>query len=145
MTDNIRTIVKTVEETLSAAEEQIHERTGLHISLYYEKQAFNPAIEDEVHRIVKLLCEEWGVNVDYIKQKCRERHITIMRSICYTAIRKSFPKYIYNKIGEIFNVDHTTVLHGMESFKQDLKAEDKMFMLYYNPVKHIVDEAEVEQ
>lgn len=72
--------------------------------------------------IIAKVTERYGITVEELKSKNKQRRIADARQICMYLIREmtdlSLPR-----IGEIFNRDHTTVLHGWRTISNSM-AED---------------------
>lgn len=72
--------------------------------------------------VIARVTERFGLTVEELKSKNKQKRIAEARQVCMYLIREmtdlSLPK-----IGEIFNRDHTTVLHGWRTIS-DRMAED---------------------
>ena len=72
--------------------------------------------------IIAKVTDRFGISVEELKSKNKQRRIADARQICMYLIREmtdlSLPR-----IGEIFNRDHTTVLHGWRTISDNM-AED---------------------
>lgn len=56
------------------------------------------------------------LKVDLCSKK-RERELVYMRYVCYSLIRKRFPVLSLTVIGDLFNRNHATVIHGLEMYE----------------------------
>lgn len=70
--------------------------------------------------IIKAVCDHFGLKIHHLKGSKRytgftkPRHMAFLLLHKYTAMNKT-------EIGEEFNRDHTTVIHGMKSIKDLIK------------------------
>jgi hypothetical protein len=65
-----------------------------------------------LHRILKVVCDELGANIDDVTSKKRQREITDARHIfCYLA-SKAYGRHTLKQIGKLVNRDHASVLHA---------------------------------
>ena len=77
--------------------------------------------KDDIHRIQKIVAEEFNITVDDIRSKKRSSNISFPRQIAMYLCRKltseSFPK-----IGTDFGgKDHSTVMHSVEKIDKEMK------------------------
>lgn len=75
--------------------------------------------------IIAKVSERFGVSVEEFKSKNKQKRIAEARQVCMYLIREmtdlSLPK-----IGEIFNRDHTTVLHGWRTISNAMAEDGEM-------------------
>jgi chromosomal replication initiator protein len=75
--------------------------------------------------IVAKVSERFGVSVEELKSKNKQRRIADARQVCMYLVREmtdlSLPR-----IGEIFNRDHTTVLHGWRTISSAMAEDAEM-------------------
>jgi chromosomal replication initiation ATPase DnaA len=139
MLDNKLEHVKLI---VAQAEIRIQEETGLEVSLNYQLNFLIEFMDAQVQKLINEMLNTWGVAFSYLKEKNRERCRVAMRNCLYYGIRKKYPTYQLTKIGRIFSVDHTTVLHALASTQNWIDTNDAFFSLYYKPVKHLFDNAD---
>ena len=77
--------------------------------------------KDDIHRIQKIVAEEFQITVDDIRSKKRSANISFPRQIamylCRMLTSESFPK-----IGTDFGgKDHSTVMHSVEKIEKEMK------------------------
>jgi chromosomal replication initiator protein len=77
--------------------------------------------KDDIHRIQKIVAEEFQITVDDIRSKKRSSNISFPRQIamylCRMLTTESFPK-----IGTDFGgKDHSTVMHSVEKIEKEMK------------------------
>lgn len=66
----------------------------------------------KAREIIEQVCEETGIPEKKLLSKKRTRHLVEARCLCMWMIRKQ-TKLSLPEIGELFNRDHTTVLHNL--------------------------------
>lgn len=69
-------------------------------------------------RIIKVVCDHLDVDADGLKGKCRVKDLVYARHIIFYFLRKH-TSVTLKIAGELFNRDHTTVVHGLK-YLQDL-------------------------
>lgn len=65
-------------------------------------------------QIIKTINTELQVD---LRSSKRTRELVYMRYVCYHVIRKRFPLLTLIAIGNLFNKDHATVIHGLEMYE----------------------------
>jgi len=83
-------------------------------------QALSPALADE---IVQTVCDHFGMTLEKIKDRCRERPIVQARFFCFLFLRK-YTKLSLKNVGSFFGVDHTSVIHGVGTIQDMIDTED---------------------
>jgi hypothetical protein len=63
-----------------------------------------------------------------VREKDQTREMADARSICYKAMRDL--KVKYKDIGEVFNKNHATAIHGIKCFKANYKYDPHLRDLY---------------
>lgn len=71
------------------------------------------------------ICNLLGVTYDMLKDKSREHFLTTRRMVAFRFIRDNY-ELTLKEIGSLFNRDHTTVIHGLNTF-DDLYETNKKF------------------
>ncbi len=128
-------------------------RLGAHSSLHrYEvtveaarevletlRPAFEPAHVTH-EKIVATVCERFGLRPQDLNSPRRSRHITLPRHVamylCRRLMGASFPH-----LGQLFQRDHTTVMHGVSSIEQRVK-QDAAFQLTVQQIEESIRQAQ---
>jgi len=63
--------------------------------------------------IVREVCKAHDIPREIVFSKTRKKNVPLARGLIYDRIRKELG-WSYPKIGRLFKVDHTTVLHGIK-------------------------------
>jgi hypothetical protein len=71
---------------------------------------------------IKEIIEEQG-----LKKKCRKQHIIHKRAYLFNLLRKH--GLYFREIGEMFNLDHTTILHGCKMAELHNGNNDELYLL----------------
>ena len=69
------------------------------------------ALRDEVRRAISYIAVAHDVSVDDIMSQSRRRTVNRARHEAFALLRSA--NYSYQKIGRVFQRDHSTVLHGV--------------------------------
>jgi hypothetical protein len=85
-------------------------------------------MEIELDFIVETLQNKTGLD---LKKPTRKRQYVLVRSLYYKLARE-YTVHSLAKIGEMFNKDHATVLHGLKVFDTVKMYEPKLYDLYNN-------------
>src|SRR3972149_6360316 len=72
--------------------------------------------------IIKTVCDHLDVRFDDLKTKCRIREYVHARHIIFYFLKKH-TSLTLKSMGEIFNRDHTTVIHGLENLNDIIATE----------------------
>lgn len=73
-------------------------------------------LQPPIREIVRDVCEVFGVAEGDVYGSCREMTITRVRWASWYACHQL--GYSLSKIGQAFNRDHTTILHGVQRIKK---------------------------
>lgn len=71
------------------------------------------------HEIIEAVCKYFNITVRDLKSQKRDRVLVDPRHICMYIIRTKTPMQL-NKIGKLFDRDHTTIMHAVRSVKDQL-------------------------
>ena len=71
---------------------------------------------------IKEIIEEQGLS-----KKCRKQHIIHKRAYLFNLLRKH--GLYFREIGEMFNLDHTTILHGAKMAELHEGNNDELYLL----------------
>lgn len=85
----------------------------------YRKQCA-PVITPE--RIITMVCDHFNLNPEHIKTKRRVKEHVHARHVIFYFLRKH-TKMTLKTAGELFNRDHTTVIHGLENLSDIMDTE----------------------
>ena len=79
-----------------------------------------------LERIMKVVCEEFEIDIDLITSKKRQRNIVDARHIfCYLA-SKAYGRFTLKQIGGLINRDHASVLHAKRKVKDLIEYDREM-------------------
>lgn len=70
--------------------------------------------------IINTVCEYYDLNKAAIMEKSRKRELVAARRMIYFLMREK-TQLTKTRIGQYFNLDHTTIIHGINSFN-DLRS-----------------------
>lgn len=77
---------------------------------------------EQLHRVRSAACEVFGVSIEDLLSKCREREIVVARqAIALIATQCGMS---LDQIGTVMNRDHTTILHSRRAATERLKDRD---------------------
>ncbi len=84
------------------------------------------AFKNDVHRIQRVVCDYFKINIDELKGKKRSKNINYPRQIaiylCRELTTESFPK-----IGTYFGGrDHSTIINAYQKIQNDLKSNEQL-------------------
>lgn len=74
--------------------------------------------------IIRIVCEYTGYSLEELKSKSRKRELVFARMLIFYNARHHLRRTTLKTIGEPFNRDHATVLHGVKTIS-DLMDVDK--------------------
>lgn len=69
--------------------------------------------------IINQACRDFGVTVLALASKTRKREVVLVRQLCMAAIQRNTPLSL-RSTGELFNRDHTTVIHAKKAINDHL-------------------------
>lgn len=78
------------------------------------KPEYVPTTTKEI--IIREVCQKYDLSFEKLKSKTRERDITFPRHLAMYLIKRRTGMSL-EKIGQLFNRDHTTVIHALESIQ----------------------------
>ena len=58
---------------------------------------------------------EYYIQKDELKKRCRERKYVHKRIFFFNTLRNA--GYTYQRIGEMFGLNHATIVHGIKTYK----------------------------
>ena len=74
----------------------------------------------------------------------RARHIVMARNIIWYIFRQYLGTLV-TESARIFKKDHTTVIHGIKSFKNDMQTSESYYEHYYTIKKNLLDKELIHQ
>ena len=90
-----------------------------------------------LERIMKVVCEEFDLDIDLITSKKRQREIVDARHIfCYLA-SKAYGRFTLKQIGAIVNRDHASVLHAKRKVKDLMEYDREMNALVLKIIRKL--------
>lgn len=75
--------------------------------------------------IIRIVCEHFGIPFEQLKDKCRRRPVVYKRQILMFLL-VYYTNDTYLEIGNLFEKDHTTVIHSKDLVKDLMSIDDKM-------------------
>lgn len=64
--------------------------------------------------MVEAVAQEHNVTVDELLGVCRQRHIVQARHAAWRKVASAMPTWSSTSLGDLFGVNHTTVLYALE-------------------------------
>jgi hypothetical protein len=104
-------------------------------------ETFPHASADEMRRLCCAICTHWDVSFDWVTDGSREKYRPTMKMILYMILKKNFPKARAIDFAKLMgHRNHSGVHHSLKRANRWLSLNDKLFMKYYEPVKHFLNE-----
>jgi chromosomal replication initiation ATPase DnaA len=91
----------------------------------YPGLSFRP--NNDLKRILLLVCQAAGISTDEIKRKCRKPKLVTARQV-YCYIAKKNTTHSLREIGELVSIDHANTIHAIKKIKDLLSVNDKPVM-----------------
>ncbi len=85
--------------------------------------ASNPSNPITIYRIADAVCEQYGISMEELKSKKRNKEIAYPRQIAMYLCRQMTDESLSSIGAEFGGRDHTTVLHGCSKIEEDMKGE----------------------
>lgn len=82
-----------------------------------------PNSEETLKLIEKTVCNYYFVNRELLHKKCRKREVVLTRYVIIYFF-KIMTTLTLVKIGNYFNFDHTTVLHGIKTLRDLIETDE---------------------
>jgi chromosomal replication initiation ATPase DnaA len=89
--------------------------------------------EIRFEQVIKTVCEVMKVDRYKILTPNRSKELVFARNMCYHIFRRYFSLTL-KEIGRVFERDHTTVIHGITTFQNDVDFM-KVYKSQYEQVK----------
>jgi hypothetical protein len=90
-----------------------------------------------LERIMKVVCDEFQIDVDMITSKKRQRHIVDARHIFCFLASKAYGRFTLKQIGGLINRDHASVLHAKKKVKDLMQYDREMNSLINTIIKKL--------
>lgn len=129
-----------IDSIMYEAEQKVYRHTQLCVNAF-ARLVQETCRESEAAMLVNSCLAVWDVELSYLQGKNRKNPRPIMRKIICMLLGVKVPSMSLELIGDIFHQDHTTIIHARRSGNDLLATHDYLFLKYYNPVKHLFDEA----
>jgi chromosomal replication initiation ATPase DnaA len=91
----------------------------------YPGLPFQP--DNDLKRILVLVCDAVEISIDEVQSKCRKPKLANARQV-YCYIAKANTTHSLKKIGELINVDHSTVIYYIKKIEEMISVNDKLTM-----------------
>jgi len=121
--------ITTVRHIARVAQQEIREKTGLHMHLMLPIQNIGKSPERMLHVIALAL----DMNPQCYKMKTRVRNIAEMRFIAAIFLRQNYPTLTLQQIAKLFGLqDHTSIMSGLARAYNLIETGDTRFIKKYN-------------
>lgn len=68
----------------------------------------------KANEMIELICQEFEVTAEEVKGQKRTRPLPQIRAIIYANLYYHYPELSLTRIGDMFNRNHATVIHGIK-------------------------------
>lgn len=90
------------------------------------------------------ICNYWSVSFSWVIEKDRSNHRPVMKKVIWYILKNKYPSVTYIELANLVgHKDHAGVANGLKTAKNWIKLKDKLFMKYYEPVKHLLHEQSI--
>lgn len=135
MDKQIENNMPVIRSILDRAERSIEDMTGIKVLVTVSK--IEEDQYDNGYKLIYQCCMIWGTNIRYISDKKRNTERVVMRKIISMLLKAKTKLGLREIAQRIGYRDHTDVIHAVTSGADLLNVKDKVFMKYYEPVKHL--------
>lgn len=119
------------------ARRKIKAQTGKDVLLQVTEMASLETMES----MCEIVCSHWGVTLGWLRRPRRDNGRPIMKKIIWMVLKSKFPKEpVINLAIIVGHQNHAGVHHGLKKAKGWIETKDELFIKYYEPVKHLIDE-----
>lgn len=73
-------------------------------------------------KIIEIVCDYFNLTHEALKGKCRSKELVHARHVIFYFIRRHTSMTL-KSTGQLFNRDHTTVIHGLENLNDIMDTE----------------------
>lgn len=127
--NNLQQQLPLIRSIVDAAESRIYDATGLEVKLIIKPTESNI---DEKEELINNCCITWGVTVDFVKKRSRNKERVAMRQILIFLLKMEYPKLALKDIAIMFRMkDHTSAIYAIKTAKKHLQTHDDFFMSFY--------------
>lgn len=120
---------------IDETEKRILKEHGLTVSLH---PVFHAECSDVWNEFLRVISDALGMDFELYRTKTRMKYAVYMRHIAAFLLREYYPKLSYPYIAKMFDKDHTTVVHGVQTCKNLLDAKDTAMVSMYNAANEAV-------
>lgn len=89
-------------------------------------------------KIIEVVCDHLDISRDELSYRTRKREIVEARQYCFFLINATEP-VTFREIGELFSMNHSTVIHGIRNLQNRIDTETKTFDLVFKLLRIIED------
>lgn len=91
-------------------------------------------------QVIKIICSEFNLSVDYVKSEARKKEAVQARSLCFYVLKKYF-NYTLVEIGRVFGGRrHTTVINAYDKIEKEINNNKN----FENTVRLILNKLDIE-
>ncbi len=109
------------------------DRLVLELRMMFGQAPVLPEEEDKATAIAILVSRQLNVPYDRMMSKCRDRELVIARQLAAYFIKK-YTALSLKSIGSIFNRDHSTIIHAIQTIDDLLECNDRVIAGYYEVI-----------
>lgn len=93
---------------------------------------FLPSAKRDPAVIIDTVAKHYNMSVDKLKKRCRKREFVLARHACFVFLRL-YTTLSLQDIGDLFDMDRTSVMHGIHTAK-DLLTINEAYRLELNNI-----------
>jgi chromosomal replication initiation ATPase DnaA len=124
-----------IDSIIKDAQTAICEQTGLNVILVAHFP--DKLSTEDVEQLFKDMCNCWGVDLDWIREKGRDKDRPLKRKILWVAAKNKYPTIPLAYLAQLTGVtDHSTVVKGIRNIRKWLEVQDYKTLKHYRPVQH---------
>lgn len=126
--------MKKITDIIAEAEQRIHTQCGVMARLSVEY-----TLPEHAHRALMDMCTIWRTQWPDLLKRDRHRRLVTQRQIVMLYLRTK-AKLSFTNISRLFSYDHSTIIAACKQAENHIELDDRLFMEYYKPVKHLFNE-----
>lgn len=126
--------MKKITDIIADAERRIHTECGVVARLSIEY-----TVPEHARGALMDMCKIWRTQWTDLIKRDRQRHLVTKRQIAMLYLR-SRAGLSFTNIARLFLLDHTTIIAACRQAENHIELDDRLFMEYYKPVKHLFNE-----
>lgn len=123
-----------VTEIIKAAEKEL--TSLLRMPVLLNMQTKDKTLNAEY--ILELVCEQFGVAPEKLRQKCKKRHTATARHILFYLCHQ-YCKMSWGEIGDLVNRHRTSAMHGQAVIADLVEVQDSYVMKNLLPVIELIE------